>query len=35
MRSIVFIDLEVNPQNSKVLDYGAIDFATTTKKNTQ
>ena len=24
MNNVVFIDLEVNPQNQKVLDYGAI-----------
>ena len=25
MRTLVFIDLEVNPQNRKVLDFGAVD----------
>lgn len=25
-KSIVFIDLEVNPETKKVLDYGAVDF---------
>ena len=26
MKSIVFIDTEINPYSGKILDFGAVDF---------
>ena len=35
MSPVIFIDLEVNPQNNKVLDYGAVTANGETLHTTQ
>ena len=35
MRTLVFIDLEVNPETKKVLDFGAVDANGETLHTTQ